>query len=316
VQLSVAPRLAYCIPAGYYVRKCRMMFDWDDLKVFIAAARAGSLAGASLKLGVDAATVGRRVARLESSLKSTLIIRSQWGLQLTAAGAKLLEAALDVETAMLKAARTGEEDVVGGTVRISAAEGFGTTILAPALPALRQQRSGLRIELAASSGFLSPGRREVDMAVTLSAPSDPRVLVEPLTDYQLALYAAPEYLASRASPSSIEGLKAHDIVGYVDDLIYAPELRYLDELGFDLRPSIASSSIRAQREILAAAGGIGVLPCFMAAGLIPLLTDQVVLTRRFWMSTHADVVDTARVRAVRRWMAELVVAHRPSLSPF
>jgi DNA-binding transcriptional LysR family regulator len=292
------------------------MFDWDDLRIFIAAARAGSLAGASLKLGVDAATVGRRVARLESSLKSTLIIRSQTGLQLTAAGAKLLEATLDVETAMLKAERTGEEDVVGGAVRISAAEGFGTMILAPALPDLRRQRSGLRLELAASSGFLSPGRREVDMAVTLSAPSDPRVTVEPLTDYQLALYAAPDYLARRTAPSGIESLRSHDIVGYVDDLIYAPELRYLDELGLDLRPSIASSSIRAQREILAAGGGIGVLPCFMAAGLTALLTDQIVLTRRFWMSTHTDVIDTARVRAVRKWMIEVVAAHRSRLSPF
>ena len=73
-------------------------------------------------------------------------------------------------------------DILGRAVRISAAEGFGTTILAPALPQLRAQRPGLRIELAANPGFLSPSRREVDMAVILSAPDNARVVVEPLTE--------------------------------------------------------------------------------------------------------------------------------------
>ena len=70
------------------------MYDWDDLRIFIAAARAGSLGGAAQRLGVDAATVGRRVARLESALKSTLVVRSTTGLQLTAAGAQLLDCLL------------------------------------------------------------------------------------------------------------------------------------------------------------------------------------------------------------------------------
>ena len=65
------------------------MFDWDDLRVFLAAARAGSLAAAGQRLGIDTATVGRRIARLETALKSTLLTRSRAGLQLTAAGAQL-----------------------------------------------------------------------------------------------------------------------------------------------------------------------------------------------------------------------------------
>jgi len=292
------------------------MFDWDDLRVFLAAARAGTLTGAAQKLGVDAATVGRRVARLETALKSTLLARSAHGLQLTAAGKRLKEAALDAEAAMLVAQRTGEEDLVGGAVRISAAEGFGTSILAPALPGLRAQRPGLRIELAANPGFLSPSRREVDMAVTLSAPDNARVVVEPLTDYQLALYAAPAYLARAGAPTSIEALGEHELVGYVEDLIYAPELRYLEEIGAGLRPMIASSSIRAQREVIAAGGGIGVLPCFIASDLVPVLAQKVLLTRRFWISTHADVAGAARVRAVRRWLVDLVADRRSVLSPY
>ncbi|HKT53499.1 MAG TPA: LysR family transcriptional regulator, partial [Caulobacteraceae bacterium] len=70
------------------------MFDWDDLRIFLAAARAGSLVGASQKLGVDAATAGRRITRLEGAFKSTLLTRSPTGLQLTAAGTSLFDIAL------------------------------------------------------------------------------------------------------------------------------------------------------------------------------------------------------------------------------
>lgn len=292
------------------------MHTWDDLRIFIAAARASSLTGAAKKLGIDAATVGRRLARLETALKATLVVRSPEGLQLTASGARLFEIALQAEAAMDAVARSAEPDVVGGTVRISAAEGFGTTILAPALPALRVQRPGLRIELAANAGFLSPGNREVDLAVTLSAPVDSRLVVEPLTGYQLGLYASPAYLQRAGVPTGVDDLTGFEIVGYVDDLLYASELRYLDEVKPGLRPTLSSSSIRAQRAIIAADGGIGVLPCFLASGLERVLPDDVLLTRRFWLGTHRDVADTARIRVLRDWMGELARRKRAELSPY
>lgn len=293
----------------------RLVFDWDDVRIFIAAARAGSLGGASGRLGLDAATIGRRVARLESALKATLVVRSSSGLQLTAAGAQLLQAGLEAERAMEAAVRAAQPDTVAGTVRISASEGFGGIILAPALADLHARRPGLRIELAASSGFLSPSKREVDMAITLSAPDAQRLIVEPLTPYQLALYAAPSYLAARSTPDDVDALGAHDVVGYVDDMIYAPELRYLDEIRPGLRPHLASSSIRAQRDIIAGGGGIGVLPCFLAEGLERVLPD-VVLERRFWLSTHREVHDTARLRTVRAWVRQLCADARNRLSPY
>src|SRR4051812_2839975 len=106
------------------------MFDWDDLRVFLAAARAGSFGGAGQRLGVDTATVGRRVSRLETVLKSTLLVRSRTGLQLTAAGARLAEVAAEAEAWMAAAERLAEPDIVAGTVRISASEGFGASVLA------------------------------------------------------------------------------------------------------------------------------------------------------------------------------------------
>jgi len=293
-----------------------MAFDWDDLRIFMAAARAGSFGGGALRLGIDAATVGRRINRLETALKSTLVMRSTKGLQLTASGAQLMRTALDAETVMEAAVSAARPDTVTGTVRISASEGFGVSLLAPALPGLRALRPGLNIELAAGSGLLSAARREVDMAITLSAPASSRLMVEPLTAYQLALYASPDYLARRGVPDDIAALSGFDIIGYVDDLIYAPELRYLDEIQPGLTPHLASSSIRAQRDIIQAGGGVGVLPCFLAGDLMRVLPDQVLIERRFWLSTHREVHDTARLKAVRAWVKTLCREQAARLSPF
>ncbi len=291
------------------------MFDWDDLRIFVAAARGGSFGAAARQVGVDPATVGRRIARLESTLKATLFTRAAGGLQLTAAGARVLEEGLRAEAAADAALRVGEPDLIGGVVRLSVSEGFGAAVVAPALPALRQQRPTLRVELAAASGFLSPTNREVDMTVTLIAPTSPRLHVEQLTDYELGLYASEAYLARIRPPLKAADLQGLEIVGYVDDLIYAPALKYLDEVHPGLIPTLGSSSILSQSAMVAAGGGIGVLPCFMAAGLVRVLPRQVRLMRRFWTATRQDVKDTARIRLLRGWLHDLVRAQAPELLP-
>jgi len=154
--------------------------------------------------------------------------------------------------------------------------------------------------------------------VTLSPPRSARLMVEKLTDYELGLYASSAHLAEWGQPKSLGALRDHQLVGYVDDLIYAPELRYLDEVLPDLRPRLMSSSIRAQMELVLAGAGLGVLPTFMAAqmpSLVRVLPSQVRIERSFWMSVHQDLKTTARLRAVRRWMVSLVQEQQDLLLP-
>ena len=103
-----------------------------------------------------------------------------------------------------------------------------------------------------------------------------------------------------ATPQHKDQLHDHTLVGYVEDQIYAPELRYLEEISVALRAQLTRSSIHAQREIILAVGGIGVLPLFLGAGLVRVLEDDVRLRRRFWVSIHREVAGAARVRVVRR----------------
>ncbi|MEJ1968266.1 MAG: LysR substrate-binding domain-containing protein [Rhizomicrobium sp.] len=203
---------------------------------------------------------------------------------------------------------------VAGRVRISTSEGFGTAILSPAVARLVVQRPAVQLEIVADSGFLSAAIREVDLAITLAAPQDKRLAVEHLTDYRLGLYASAGYLSERGEPGKASDLTGHTLVGYIDDLLYANELRYLDEILPELKPSVASSSIRSQLEMVRAGVGIAVLPCFMAdaegGGLTRLLRKTATITRTFWMSARRDVQQTVRVRRVRNWVHQTIASKR------
>jgi DNA-binding transcriptional LysR family regulator len=290
------------------------MFDWNDLRVFITAGHAQSLSGAAARLNMDATTVGRRVARLEASLKATLFIRSSTGLQLTSAGKRLLDLADQIEIAVENLDQAQSEERVSGVVRLSVSEGFGTNLLAPALATLHAQWPGLNIELIANQGFLSPASREVDMVVTLTSPVGARLVIEPLADYELGLYCAPTSSQKYAALKEIADIQSRPVIGYVDDLVYAPELKYLDEIQPGLRPALASTSINAQREMIVSGAGIGILPCFMATGMHRLLPSAVKLKRRFWLATHRDVANSKRIRIVREWLLDTVHANRQLLT--
>lgn len=294
------------------------MLDWDDLKVFLASARAHSFKEGARRLGLDPTTAARRMQRLEDELRATLFVRSPRGLQLTAAGASLLEASLGVEEAIQRVGRN-EVFAEAGIVRLSTSEGFGVHVLAPEVPALVDKRPGLHLELVANAGFLSVASREVDIAVTLAPPRSSRLAVERLTDYELGLYASPAYLSRAGRPGSVDDLPSHHMIGYIDDLLYAPELRYLDEIHPDLRARVTTSSIRAQLELARAGAGLCVLPHFMvrgaSSGLEPILVDSVSLIRTFWISVHRELQETRRIRMVREWLVSIAAARATDLRP-
>jgi DNA-binding transcriptional LysR family regulator len=293
-------------------------FDWDNLKTFLAVARTGRLTAAAARLGADHATVSRRVGALESALKARLFERSPSGYALTQQGERLLATAEAVESLTLTAqAEVGGSDLsVAGTVRIGAPEGFGSYFLAPRLARLAELHPELEVELVAIPGVLSLSKREADLAVALSRPREGRLLTRKLTDYGLGLYGAPAYLAAHPPLMTRADMSRHRFVGYIEDLLYAPELDYMDAPDAEIAVRLRSSNLIAQLRATLAGAGLCVLPHFIAEqepGLQRVLPEQVGLQREFWLLTHADLKAVARVRAVADFIAEEVRAARRSL---
>lgn len=277
--------------------------DWDDLRVFLAVARMKRMAPAARALGIDATTIARRLARLARALDAPLFEQAGAERVLTETGSALLRHAESVEAATMSAVSEikGERHSLSGQVRLSVAEGFGTYILAPALPAFHARHPGIRLDVVTASGFLNPSKREADMAVLLARPQHRQLAVERLSDYRLHLYASPHYLKRLGRPRSAADLRNHALIGYVPDFLFSPELDYLDEVLPGLEATLRSSSIGIQRRLVLEGAGIGVLPDFMAAqdaGLTRILADEVEITRSFWLVVHGDMAKLARIAAV------------------
>lgn len=291
-------------------------FEWSDLRFFLAVARAGRLTAAATRLGVEHSTVSRRLAALEATLGAQLFDRRPHGYALTAAGERLMVAAEGMESLALSAQGTiaGADLGVAGTVRIGAPDGFGTFFLAPRIAALAQTHPDLDIQLLAMPRVFSLSKREADLAVSLSRPKEGRLAARKLTDYRLRLYAARSYLDRHGPIESRSALSRHAFVGYVDDLIYTPELDYVPLVAKDLRVRVKSSSLVAQLTATRGGAGVCVLPCFMGelfAGegpdaLVPVLKEEVGITRTFWLISHADMRDLARIRVAADFIASEV----------
>lgn len=284
---------------------------WDDLPYFLAVVRGGTLAGAAKRLGVDATTVGRRIDRLTASLDAELFEVGPAGHSLTAAGERLLRHAEEMERVAQQAdqAVSGERARLAGRVRISLSEGLATWVVGPAVPALHQRHPGIALDVVTGNGFLSPTKREADLAVVLARPTRGPLRVRKLTDYGLGLYGSRAYIAAHGSPADVGAIAEHVLVGYTPDFIYADELRYLPEIGADLEPGFSSSSITLQYRMIASGVGIGVLPHFIGLQdreLVPILPGTVEIRRNFWLAVHNDLARIARVEAVVAWLTETV----------
>ncbi|KQX18537.1 MULTISPECIES: LysR family transcriptional regulator [unclassified Sphingomonas] len=292
---------------------------WDDLQFFLSLARTGLLTNAARQLDVDATTVGRRIRRLETSLGGqTLFVQGREGHVLTDAGRRLLGRVETIEREADAIAAGGDQAIgedVRGRLRVSASEGFGTWLVAHHLGEFATAHPLLTIDLAANSGFLDPSRREADVAILLARPQRGPLITKKLTDYRLRLYAATGYLEQHPPIATRADLSAHRMIGYIPDLLYSPELNYLDELGPAIDARLRSSSINAQYRMIAAGAGIGVLPCFIGdrdQSLVQVLPD-LAITRSFWLVTHQDSRHLPRNALFVEWLSSLVHHQRARL---
>ncbi|KND21461.1 LysR family transcriptional regulator [Pannonibacter phragmitetus] len=288
--------------------------NWDDLRIFLAVARSGQMLGAAKRLGVNHATVARRLTALEDSLNTRLVERGTTGCSLTEAGERLLPAAERMEAELLAASSSlsGTHPGISGTVRIGAPDGFGVTYLAPRLARLTRAHPGLTIQLVPMPRSFSLSRREADIAVTIERPEHGRLVAAKLVDYALGLYASTEYLARCGAPQTLADLSEHDLVGSVEDLIYSPALNYAADFTRDWTSRFEIASALGQTEAVRAGAGIGILHAFIArndANLRPVL-PEVQVKRAYWMVTHESSRPLRHIAAVQDFLRACVAEDR------
>ena len=212
---------------------------WDDLRVFLCVARQGRLQAAGAALGLDPATVARRIAALEEALKTQLFDRGQAGYALTGAGRDLLVHAEAMEAAAAAALSDPERepDRLSGTVRIGAPDGVCNYLLLDACDALSRDNPDLQVQAVALPRIFSLSKREADVAITVAPPTAGRLTVRKIHDYRLQLYGRADLVASLGAIRSIEDTGRVRGIGYISDMIFDRELDYYALLGRAQEPA-------------------------------------------------------------------------------
>ncbi|MDQ6432482.1 LysR family transcriptional regulator [Mesorhizobium sp. LHD-90] len=292
--------------------------NWDDVRIFLAVARAGQILGAARRLELNHATVSRRIAALEEALRTKLFRRLTTGSELTPAGERFLAVAERMEAEMIvaRAEVAGEGDAVSGTVRIGAPDGFGVAFLAPRLGAVTELYPELKIQLVPVPRSFSLSRREADIAITTERPSEGRLVAAKLVDYTLGLFCAKTYAEKHGLPQNTADLAAHRLVGYVHDLVINPTLDYAAEFSRDWNAGFEISSALGQAEAVRAGAGIGILHTFVARAMTELVSVAAIapIRRAYWLVYHEQMRGLSRIQAVAGFIAQAVERERTLFS--
>ena len=281
--------------------------NWDDTRVFLAVAREESISRAGKGLKMDPATVARRSSRLEEALGAPLFLKSPQGYALTDEGERLLAHATRAEQAL----HLGEEELRGqaglltGTIRLGAPDGSANYLLPQVCAKICDENPGLEVEIVALPRVFNLSKREADMAVTVSPPDTGRLLVQKLSDYHLHLATTETYLAEHHEITQLSDLKDHRLIGYIPDMIFDKELDYLADMQAE-KVHLSSNSFSVQFNFMRQGAGVAVVHDFaIPASDVPIrrvLTDQLSLTRSFYLVRHAD---ERRVERLNRFSAAL-----------
>ncbi|MFZ4963878.1 LysR family transcriptional regulator [Pseudomonas sp. Mn2068] len=277
--------------------------NWDDARMFLAVCRESTLRGAARVLGVDQATVGRRINALEKALDATLFLRTSDGYALTALGEAALHSVEKMERSAQDLQRQiqGQDDRLSGIVRVSTTDSLAIDFLIPAIAGLHEKHPDVRVQLDASTQFLSLARRETDIAVRNARPDSPDLIARRIARWPVGLFASQAYIDRHGIPEPGGLFEGHDLVLYQPYLQNQKDMTLASEpLGRGRIVTTLSSSLLVRRSI-AAGIGIGEVPVYIGEkhGLVRLWPQRTrPLPYDVWLVTHADLRHTARVRVV------------------
>jgi DNA-binding transcriptional LysR family regulator len=262
-----------------------MPMNWDDMRVFLAVARAESLSAAAPLLKMDPATVGRRITRLEETIGAPLFVKSPQGYALTEQGLRMRDHAAQAETALSLAMDEGKavDKGLSGQVRIGAPDGCANFLLPQVCAAIQAENPGLEVQILALPRVVNLSKREADMAITVSPPDAGRLTVQKISDYRLHLAMRQD----KGSPTTMADLHHVPVVGYIPDMIFDKELDYLGTLSRD-GVQMASNSVAVQLQMLRH-GGVGIVHDFalpFAPELNRVLMNELSLLRCFYLVRH------------------------------
>jgi DNA-binding transcriptional LysR family regulator len=288
--------------------------DWDKLRIFHAAAQAGSFTHAGDALNMSQSAVSRQVSALERELKVALFHRHARGLVLTQEGEVLFRAAAEVfnkvQTAV--AALADNRNTPTGDLRVTTAVGLGSAWLTPRVAEFIDKYPDVRLEFVLTDEELDLSMREADVAIWLHEPTQNDLIRRPLFPVHLHTYVSAGYLKRHGEPKGIEDLDAHRILTYGGPLIGpVREINFLEHAGLDDRQPSRRSVLRMNniyglKQAVRRGIGMAVLPDYLVGNedtdLVQVLKDVELPEFQTYFVYPEELRNSKRVTAFRDFL--------------
>ena len=282
--------------------------NWNDLKVILAICRAGTLSGAAKDLGTSHSTVFRQITAIEEKLSTRFFNRLSHGYEMTEAGETVLARATEIEENILdlETELMSKDLRLKGPIRLTAPEGITNYLLMPHLTNFQHQHPDIEIELIVSSEDLQLMQHQADIAIRTTTKPPPTSIGKKICDYRIGIYAAENYL-ERVKDRKYQ---QYDYVSFnVGINFFLPPYFSEDEL-----PNVVFKSDSIQAVTTAACEGMGavILPCLVGEKEPKLkrVTPPFEQATELWLLTHADLRQTARVKALMDFLFESLKEER------
>ena len=294
------------------------MFDWNDLRFFLAVAREGSTLAAAKVLDVSQPTVQRRLSALEESVKRKLVEHHPTGYQLTEFGKSLLPHAEDVErsiAALQRQLMSGGQEL-SGTLRVTCPEGMASRLLAPLIESFRAKYPELRVDLIMTDRRLDLAKGEAEVAVRMYDPGDESLIARKVADAPWAIYASRTYIKRYGRPQRQEDLDHHAVIEFSGEMAQIQASRWLRSAAPRATVAARGNSMLGVLAAVKSGAGLAPLPILLGGGeedLEPLLGPIPEIESKIYIVMHSDLRRTARVRAFCDFVAAEIGQFRPML---
>lgn len=283
------------------------MFDWNDVQVFLAIARGGSLAAAARLLKVNHSTVFRRLNAFEEALGVRLFERLSNGYTLTPEGESIRAEAETVEHNVLALERkiAGRDFALRGDIRVTAPHGLATGFLAQYLPDFIARYPGIRVEINASDAALDLDRREADVALRATKAPPEHLVGRRVASLCWWVHGAVDYRDRMGFPTEMAELSAHRVIGATTGFQRLPVFVWLAQ-NLPNDAIVAKAGDLETMAALALAGiGLALLPNDQH---LPDLQRLFPVKPRFdgelWLLTHPDLRHVARIKTFMEFLTE------------
>ncbi len=289
-----------------------MPLDWDKLRIFHAAAQAGSFTHAGDTLNMSQSAVSRQVSALEHDLKVPLFHRHARGLLLTEQGEVLYRTAREVfmKLEAAQARLTDSREKPSGVLRITTTVGLGSTWLTQRLNEFVDLYPEMELRLIFDDDELDLGMREADVAIRLRQPTQPDLIQRKLFTVHFHLYAAPGYIQRFGAPKSMNDLDGHRIITFGEQAPpYLRDMNWLETAGLPLGESrrcvLRINNVVAIKRAVQRGIGIAILPDYInedGSGLVQLMPEAEVPSFDTYFVYPSELKNTARIAVFRDFL--------------